>query len=186
MFCLFFTVIIDQIQSNIKCLSGIFLHVSCCISSLFHCKSRFFKETGFQDHKLLILFADFIFLVITDCKTGKFYKQIREWQPYQCCRDIKHAVSDRDRCRCRHLCHKRKMNSSIDHIEQNHEYHGSDQIEIQMDHRCTFCILIRSNCGQKCCHTSTNILSHDDRKCRTERYCASHTKCLQNTYGCRR
>ena len=158
----------------------------CRISSLLHCESRFFQKTRFKNHKFLVFSADLIHFVVADCKTGKFYKKVRERKPYKCCRDIEYTVCDCDRCRCCHLCHKRKMHSCVDHIEKYHKRNGSDQVEIQMDHCRTLCVFVCTDCRKKCCHTGTDILSHDDRECRTIRNRSCHTKCLQDTYRCRR
>ena len=154
-------------------ISSIFLEsCSICFAAFLPCSTA---KAGFsrkRDSRIINSWSSLLTsstLVVADRKTGKFYKKVRERKPYKCCRDIEYTVCDRDRCRCCHLCHKRKMHSCVDHIEQYHEY---ATVPIRLKYRwiiaARFAFLFAPIADKKCCHTGTDILSHDDRKCRTD------------------
>ena len=186
-FYAFFTVFIHQTQCCKQCIVGFFCHFSCCIAALLYCKCRFLQETRLQDHKLSVLCRNNnILFFVPDCKTGKFLQSLCKRKENDRCSNIKYTVDNSNSCRCCCLMEERKSNNCIYKIEYSHKDNRTDQIEIQMYCCCTFCILLGSDCRKDCSNTGSDVLSHNDRDCCTERYCTCKTQGLQNTYGCRR
>jgi len=182
-----FIKLVQHLDCQKQCFSGIICHVHSHILALLKRKAGCRKETGIQKLNFFSGFFGFLFSLLFrfgNRQISQLFKDPGNWENNNDCCHIECSMDHSNTKGARCLFKKRKVDKSIQCIKNSHKRYCLYDIVVQMDQGCPLGILAGTRTGDQCCHTGSYILSHDNGDRRSITYYTRCTQRLQDTNRC--
>ena len=157
--------------------TGKLCHFSSCRACTFYGHGRGVQQAVIQQRKA------FLFRRIRNGEDGQLFQQVCKGQQHQRCHDIEHRVHHSDAPCLDGGVHKSKVADRIQAVKADKEDGHTDDVEVQMDHGSTACILVGTHRGDQRGNAGADVLTHDNGNGTAVGDHAGGAQRLQNTHA---